>query len=307
MLPLHQFVQSTATDLGVGKLVEADEDGQAVVEYFPSPVQPRHRVCVRAGSVQPAILDRQTRVYFRDPQTGRWRAGRVLEPKGWDYFVAFPNDDRQIVACEHLFVRWDRPIDDPTGYLAIRINETPRFHRGRFPLVEALVEQRRCCSGMTGLLSSVIYLESYQVEVVRRVLQDPVQRYLLADEVGLGKTVEAGVLIRQYVLDRPKSHQVLVLVPDHLVEQWRDELTLRFRLGPLLDRSVHVRATSSAIPAHPQPGMLVLDEAHHLAAWASQPVASLHRHKFDRLRELAHRAERLLLLSATPVLYDRPA
>ena len=60
----------------------------------------------------------------------------------------------------------------------------------------------------------MIDLEPHQVEVVRRVLQDPVQRYLLADEVGLGKTIEAGILIRQYVLDDPDRHQVVVLVPE---------------------------------------------------------------------------------------------
>lgn len=66
---------------------------------------------------------------------------------------------------------------------------------------------------MSGLISSIIDLEKHQYEVVRRVLQDPVQRDLLADEVGLGKTIEAGELMRQYVLDDPDSHRILILAP----------------------------------------------------------------------------------------------
>ena len=67
--------------------------------------------------------------------------------------------------------------------------------------------------GMSALLSSAIELEAHQVEVIRRVLQDPIQRYLLADEVGLGKTVEAGVLIRQCFLDGGANTQVVWLPP----------------------------------------------------------------------------------------------
>ncbi|MFX5839529.1 SNF2-related protein, partial [Acinetobacter baumannii] len=84
-----------------------------------------------------------------------------------------------------------------------------------------------------------IQLADYQFNVVQRVLQDPVPRYLLADEVGLGKTVEAGLLVRQYVLDSPKA-RALVVVPAPLVAQWRRELVQRFGLADWLDDFVFV-------------------------------------------------------------------
>ena len=90
---------------------------------------------------------------------------------------------------------------------------------------------------MSALFSSIIELEPHQVEVVRRVLQDPVKRYLLADEVGLGKTIEAGVLIRQYVQDDP-DHRIVVLVPAPLIAQWRGERCRRFLLSEELVESV---------------------------------------------------------------------
>ena len=63
--------------------------------------------------------------------------------------------------------------------------------------------------GLTALLSASIDLMPHQVAAVRRVLNDPIQRYLLADEVGLGKTIEAGLIIRQHLIDNPET-QVLV-------------------------------------------------------------------------------------------------
>ena len=101
----------------------------------------------------------------------------------------------------------------------------------RVRLMGHLIRQRALSMGMTGLLSAPISLERHQVEVIRRVLQDPVQRYLLADEVGLGKTVEAGVIVRQHLLDNPESHHVLVIVPSSLVEQWSAELKMRCQVG----------------------------------------------------------------------------
>ena len=193
-------------------------------------------------------------------------------PIGDGYLVAFPNGRKEQIPCEHLFVRWDLPIEDPTEHLAARVNETPFFHEARAGFVRALVEQRAACAGMAGLLSAAIDLENHQIEVVRRVLQDPVQRDLLADEVGLGKTIEAGILIRQYVLDRPRDHRVLILVPPHLVKQWQDELRYKFHLGSLLDDTIDVAGHDDleAVKSFPKEnGMLVIDEAHHIAALAT--------------------------------------
>ena len=120
------------------------------------------------------------------------------------------------------------PNHDPTPFLAAKITETPRFADPRSAFVRSIVAQRAAAMGISALLSSSIELEAHQVEVVRRVLQDPVQRYLLADEVGLGKTVEAGVLIRQCFLDGGPDTQVVVLAPSSLVTQWRSELASKF-------------------------------------------------------------------------------
>jgi len=155
---------------------------------------------------------------------------------------------------------------------------------------------------MSALLSASVQLADYQFNVVQRVLQDPVQRYLLADEVGLGKTVEAGLLVRQYVLDVPGA-SVLIIVPRSLVAQWRQELVQRFGLRDWLDDFVFVASSEDigCIEALlPTVGMLVVDEAHHLSRATGERLNPL----YELLKRYAPQVPRLLLLSATPVLSD---
>ena len=79
-------------------------------------------------------------------------------------------------------------------------------------------DQLLCLEGLTG----VEHLP-HQIETVRKVLRRFRGRVLLADEVGLGKTIEACLLLREYLL-RGLAQRVLILVPTPLVSQWREEL-----------------------------------------------------------------------------------
>ena len=72
-----------------------------------------------------------------------------------------------------------------------------------------MADQRVLASDVLGLWSAAVDLEPHQYRVVQQVLRDPIQRYLLADEVGLGKTIEAGAILRQYVIDEPSTHRHL--------------------------------------------------------------------------------------------------
>jgi ATP-dependent helicase HepA len=299
------FVCSSANSLGTGKLHQAGSKG-VVVEYFLGPGCEPRRETVPAASVKVVNLDCETRVYQRLPDGVSWRAGRALAPHQDDYLVRFPNNSRgELVPAVELFTRCELPLPDPATFLAARITETPIWQQLRTRFVQAIAEQRRACAGLTALLSAGIDLEAHQVEVIRRILQDPVQRYLLADEVGLGKTIEAGVIIRQYVLDHPTDHGVLVLVPPHLVKQWEGELEHRFRLGPLLGESVHVLPHDTPAPDHFGPsGLVVIDEAHQVTRWAASPSSKV-RKQFGTIRELVTApGTRLLLLSATPTLHS---
>ena len=282
---------------GLGK-IESYKDGIVAVSFFDSPVADPVSIQAPLSALRPAKVPRQTRAYWLDIEQNRWRVGRVMRHDTEDHEVEvrFPNRNDMFLPVPDVFVRWDRPLRDPTGYLAKKINETPLFSDARSRYVKALMAQRRASMGMPALFSSVIDLEPHQIEVIRRVLQDPIQRYLLADEVGLGKTIEAGVLIRQYVLDDPAGHRIAVIVPPALVLQWRDELRRRFLLEVELDDTLLVAPSDDPDAVRESiagAGMVVLDEAHHIhqGHWL-----------FDLLAEQTTQLPRFLLLSATPVL-----
>ncbi|MET3653125.1 protein DpdE [Dyella japonica] len=288
---------------GIGKVVRIDGP-LVVMRYFDTPDDPEPpEVTVPATALKVMELPAQTRVFLFDRHVHRWRVGRVLEGGGVDVLVQFPNREVKTIAREELETRWRQPILDSTLFLARGVTETPRFAYARSDFIRAITAQRAACLGMSAVLSSRIQLADYQFKVVRRVLQDPVQRYLLADEVGLGKTIEAGVLIRQYLLDSPPTAHVLVIAPTPLVAQWRQELRERFMLADWLDDFLFVVPSSdlNAIDAHLRTaGMLVVDEAHHLSRQGTEGGNAL----YERLRVLARGIQHLLLLSATPVLAD---
>ena len=139
--------------------------------------------------------------------------------------------------------------------------------------------------------------------MARRVLADPVQRYLLADEVGLGKTIEAGFVIRQRLIDAPRS-DIVVLVPSALVWQWEHELETKFGVKEFPRGGVEVSSFEDArsLKRRFAPDLVVIDEAHRIAAGCGSPVTELSE-RYEAARQLAHQVPRILLLSATPVLH----
>jgi len=158
----------------------------------------------------------------------------------------------------------------------------------------------------------------YQVETVTRVLRSFHGRAMLSDEVGLGKTIEAGMIVLEY-LARGMARHILVLVPAALVGQWQEELAEKFgvrawttteeifRLDPerawamgedeqgrrVVVASLHLARTQRHAPHAVAQGwdMVVVDEAHHIKnrSTAGYRLVDTLRSRF------------LLLLTATPV------
>ncbi len=81
--------------------------------------------------------------------------------------------------------------------------------------------------GLSCLSNSRLDPKPYQIFVAHRVLQDLYPRYLLADEVGLGKTIEAGLILKE-LKARGLAERVLIVVPASLCEQWQGELATKF-------------------------------------------------------------------------------
>ncbi len=283
---------------GIGKLV-AVNGRKGCVSFFHSITEVEEREYPLTGLGR-ARLSAQTRVYVRDDDTDRRRVGRVL----WDfqeadqiwYEVRFPNNRQAKFPEAMLQVRCLLPKVDPTEVLAYGGMETQFLYDRRWRTVEALLKVRATSRGLTGLLSSSIELVPHQVEIVRRVLEDPIQRYMLADEVGLGKTIEAGAVIRQCLLDNPNEY-VVVLAPSTLVRQWQQELEEKFHIEEFPDSVIVLPFEDLYLLEEGECDLLIVDEAHLLV-----DKEAVSRRDFDHLVRIAHSSRRLLLLSATPVL-----
>ena len=288
---------------GIGKVESVDEESCSV-RIFRSIIR-SNEVQVPLSTLERAFLSSQTRVYVRGED--HFRVGRVtklLADLSYEidspniYEVRFPNGEQGHFSETYLYIRpWSAP-DDPAEVLANGGSESQFLHDRRRVTLQALLKLRGAAQGMTAFTSAGIDLTVHQITAVRRVLTDPVQRYLLADEVGLGKTIEAGLIIRQHLIDNPAA-SVTVAVPTHLSNQWVRELNEKLRLDQFGD-SVEVITHADLDTVEEVPEILVVDEAHHLVGITTGPLASA----ASRLSVLAGDVSVLLLLSATPALGD---
>ena len=268
----------------------------AYVRYFDSPAANEVVMPVADGVKGPVVLPPQQRVWWHDGS--RWLAGFVdsrAEESGLSYWVNFPNRRTVQVPADALRVRWSVPLSDPVGMLKFGTVESRFLHSARIRFVRSVLDQRAASDGLAGVWSSAVSFYAHQIGVARQVLTDPVRRYLLADEVGLGKTIEAGLVVRQSLME---SHgHVLVLAPAGLLEQWRGELEAKFGIEQFGDR-VRIAAHDEIQNLQPEARLLtVVDEAHLLTASSGGDREV----PYEALRAMAHASQGLLLLSATPV------
>ncbi|MFD8386981.1 protein DpdE [Streptomyces sp. NPDC059679] len=286
---------------GIGRVGAIDGE-YLRVDFFESiaeeVAESRH---VLARNCWRAYLEPETRVYFRDSTSGDWMAGRVTGhrlPELPKYFVQFPNQKWNAEVDESdLRVRWDRPVRDPLQVLTTGGNESAYFGDARLPLLRSLVAQRAASANAAALLSSAVEIYPHQVRAAMTVLSDPVQRYLIADEVGLGKTIVAGFVVRQTLLDDAQA-RVIVLAPEHLRRQWVKELCQKFFIDDFApDRVVIISHDApERWSRYHESDLLVVDEAHALVQDSDQNLSP-----YRELATLAHAVPKLLLLSATPV------
>ncbi|MET9346282.1 protein DpdE [Streptomyces termitum] len=290
---------SRANQWGPGKLVGREGD-DLVLEYFDTPgqePQERHRETVPRASLSRFALPVELRVFWA--AGGRWRSGRVINVTGHREIQVRGHEWEGYLKEKDLYVRWDRPLDDPVGFAGAGLLESPLLADKRRPFLQSILAQRAAAHGMRGALSSSIELHKHQIETAWRILQDPVQRYLLADEVGLGKTIEAGLVIRELMLENP-GLSVQLILPPFLVGQWRRELQNKFHTADF--PGAWIRFSRDDTPETWQAAdLVVVDEAHNLARLADHDQEQLSA-RYRRLAEIAEESPRLLLLSATPAL-----
>jgi superfamily II DNA or RNA helicase len=184
-------------------------------------------------------------------------------------------------------------------------------------------------------LRSGVAVEEYQLEPVARAIEAPRVNLLLADDVGLGKTIEAGLVALELLL-RHRAKRVMIVCPPGLMAKWQDEMSEKFGLAFTIVGSAQLNALrrshgSAANPFRVYPltivsltwlrgakaerllrevidpagekralDLLILDEAHHVAPAAPKQRYAVDSQQTKLVRWLAPHFEHRLFLSATP-------
>ena len=232
----------------------------------------------------------------------------------WEYEI-----DRRILEEEGWADLASRGFDDPRHFAAFL--NTLRWNT--VTATEPNLFQAPFRAGIT--------IDAYQMEPLRKALRLPRVNLFIADDTGLGKTIEAGLIARELLL-RKKVKTIVVAAPPSVLEQWKAELDERFGLVfQVLDRryfaevrrergfgvnpwETHSRFLVShnllGDPTYADPmrawlgnmkagSLLILDEAHHAAPSSGGRYGI--ETKFTRaVRDLGARFEHRLFLSATP-------
>ena len=301
--------QATVRALSVGMLVESRDRGfgrvrawsgkRAQVAYFDVP-GPDGTVVVEEniGDLRRGVLPPQTRVHWRVRRDGSTAECSTTTPTWAAPSSAQRASSGSLPTQRSLSGGVSQSLTQ-ADYLPTAGSKSRRYHDGRHAFVEAYAARATAYQGMTAISSSSVEAHPHQIEAVRRVLSDAIPRYLLADEVGLGKTIEAGFLVRQHLLDSSR-HRALVLVPPALERQWEEEMESKFRLVSEFESAFELWSFDDLAEARSPSGfsLVVVDEAHRVTERGADAP------EYRALCALADGAQALLLLSATPLLQE---
>ena len=309
----QRWISDTESELGLGTVVALDT--RMVTLLFPATGENR----LYARNDSPI-----TRVIFNPGDT-------VTSHDGWQLEVAEVRNDNGLVTYIGTRLDTQEPVElrevlldsklvfsKPQDRLfAGQLDRMDRFAL-RFRARRYQSEQYRLpISGLRGMRTNLI---PHQLHIAHDVGRRHAPRVLLADEVGLGKTIEAGMIIHQQLL-AGRADRVLIVVPETLQHQWLVEMLRRFNLRfSLFDDARYAEAQHDSdnpfdteqlvicsldfvrrnkqrleLLADAEWDLLVVDEAHHLAWSEGEPSR-----EYQVIEQLAEQIPGVLLLTATP-------
>lgn len=305
---------------GVGHLAALQEGGAKAVVFFPAREDSAVLVSTKGGALVPHLLPIGEPVV-----TVKGRQASVVreEPgaRGLRRYVIRYDDTGEEDEMPESELRALPPRSDLLSTLREgRVGDAKAFMLRKQALV---LDDERRCDALGALLASRVMVKPHQVGVVQRVLSARRPRFVLADEVGLGKTIEAGMVFSALRLSG-LARRVLVVAPSHLTVQWLVELFHKFnQLFTLMDSDRYAQSLKEQPDVSPWArfplvvtslemlsrteehreavadedafwDLVIIDEAHHLKGEKA----------FEAAEALAGNSWGLLLLTATPMQLD---
>ena len=300
----QRWISESEPELGLGVIVEVE--GKTVICFFPAA-----KVDRRYG-LQTAPL---RRIHFVEGDEIKSQEGDTLiveSTSEYEGLITYEGQGKTILETQLSdTLSFSRPEE---RLFAGNIDSNELF-KLRY---EVLLNQRKqFISPIRGFQGPKLSLIPHQFYVAQEVVSRARPRVLLADEVGLGKTIEAGLILHQLILTGRIS-KVLILVPDSLVYQWFVEMLRKFSLsfatinhdtkipkgenpfeeGQLFVASLKYLMQDEAVMNHAlntEWDQLVVDEAHQLR-WAPDRSSP----EYDFVYTISQKTNGVLLLSGTP-------
>ena len=310
----QRWISDTESDLGLGTVVAMD--ARTVTLMFAASEENR----VYARTDAPV-----TRVTFNVGDVIECQEGwslsveEVIEEKGLFTYLGTRQDTEESgVSLREIFlsnqIRFNKPQDK---LYAGQIDRMDNFVLRYRALSNQYQQHKSPMRGLCGMRAGLI---PHQLYIAHEVGRRHAPRVLLADEVGLGKTIEAGMIIHQQVLSG-RAERILIVVPETLQHQWLVEMMRRFNLHfSIFDEERCIEAfAESDNPFDTQQyvlcsldflrksrkryeqalegewDLLVVDEAHHLE-WSQDKPSR----QYQVVEGLAENTPGVLLLTATP-------
>ncbi len=309
----QRWISDTESDLGLGTVVALD--ARTVSLMFSASEE--NRVYAR----QDAPV---TRVTFNVGDTIESHEGWTLlveeieEEQGILTYIGTRQDTQASnTVLREIFlnhqIRFNRPQDK---LFAGQIDRMDRFALRYRALINQYAQHKSPLRGLSGMRAGLI---PHQIYIAHEVGRRHAPRVLLADEVGLGKTIEAGMILHQQVLSG-RAERILIVVPETLQYQWFVEMLRRFNLHfSIFDESRCEDADLDALnpfetaqfvlcsldflrkrrryeqALEAEWDLLVVDEAHHLEWSETKPSR-----QYQVIEGLAENTPGVLLLTATP-------
>ncbi|MEM7699314.1 MAG: SNF2-related protein [Verrucomicrobiota bacterium] len=311
--PGQRWISETQAELGLALIIAVD--GTHVQVQYPAVGQtityaaqsaPLRRVAFEAGDT------------IKDQDGNDFVVARVEEE---EKRLTYHNSEGRSLPESQLSDTMN--VQRPEQRLLGGISDEPRLWSLRQSAIRNHHEARS--REVRGLLGGRISLIPHQLFIAEEIANRPAPRVLLADEVGLGKTIEACLILHR-LQNSGRARRILILVPDALVNQWFVELYRRFSLSFAIYDEERVAAIEAGLeegknknPFHDDQLILcatswlagaksrgeqaaaagwdltIVDEAHHLE-WSTEQSSP----EYDTVAAIAKQSSGLLLLTATP-------
>lgn len=174
--------------------------------------------------------------------------------------------------------------------------QNPCWYLGRQIVKDTMNILDNSILGFKELAGCKIYLKAFQLNTIMQCLQNDYCRYMIADEVGLGKTIEACSVLKIY-LSNKANQNVLITVPRSLVAQWRTELLFKFGLIEGENENENYISLIAVEDLKKDDciedwNFIVVDEVHNYLK---------KRDRYEYIHALSRNSENVILLSATPI------